>query len=246
MPQFPDILAVDSDTAPNGVITYTLTGNDAQYFSLNPTTALLTTAALFDAEVLHTYRDLQVVATDNGGLSSSVPLTVVIEDVNDFTPFFTIGANTTVTVSEALSPGDVVIVVTASDSDGRDNVLVFSLGGYVQEGVDGELTSGNPFIIDSATGAIAVGDAGLDFEMSSYYILTVNVEDSGTPPQSNSTQIVVVLTDVNDNSPIFIPEFQSFYVVENSPTGKLEYKVSGYNNIVVHGHREFGWRSGCE
>ena len=219
--QFPELLATDADTASNGVITYTLTGADAHYFTLDPQTAQLATEVVLDAEVLHTYHDLQVVATDNGGLSSTVPLQVIVEDVNDFTPLFTIEANTTVTVSEALAPEEVVFVVTASDSDARENILSFSLGPYQQNRVDGELTSGNPFVIDSATGAISVGGQGLDFELSSYYILTVTVEDSGSPPQSNSTQLVVFLTDVNDNSPTFNPHSQSFNILENSPTGKI-------------------------
>ena len=181
---------------------------------LDPQTAELTTSAVLDAEVTHTYHDLQVVAMDNGGLNSTISLTVIVEDENDFSPFFTTEANTTVTVSEALAPGDVVTVITASDRDARENILTFSFGG------EGELMSDNPFVINSSTGAIAVGDRGLDFELSPQYTLTVVVEDSGSPPHSNSTQIVVLLTDVNDNPPTFNPQSQSFNILENSPIGK--------------------------
>ena len=182
---------------------------------LDPQTAELTTSAVLDAEVTHTYHDLQVVAMDNGGLNSTISLTVIVEDENDFSPFFTTEANTTVTVSESLAPGDVVTVITASDRDARENILTFSLSG------EGELMSDNPFVINSSTGAIAVGDRGLDFELSPRYTLTVVVEDSGSPPHSNSTQIVVLLTDVNDNPPIFYPQSQSFNILENSPIGKI-------------------------
>ena len=214
-------MAIDTDSAPNSLITYNLTGADSQYFTLNPETAEITTATVFDAEETHTYYDLEMVAMDNGGLSATVPLTVVIGDENDFSPFFTIEANTTVVVSENLGPGETVIVVTARDQDVRGHILNFTLGSYQRRGAEEGLTTDNPFDIDSSTGAITVGNRGLDFELSFYYVLTVMVEDSGSPSLSNSTQLLVLLTDVNDNSPAFSPLSQHFTVLENSPPGKI-------------------------
>ena len=233
MSQFPSLVAVDADTASNGVITYSLRGADSHYFSLDPTSAEITTTTTFDAEVTHTYDDLEVVATDNGGLSSGVPLTVVVGDENDFAPFFTIPVNTTVTVSEGLAPGGGVVIVTASDGDVRGNVLNFSLGGYQRDGTEGELTTNNPFVIDSSTGAITVGDGGLDFELSFYYVLSVTVMDSGSPSLTNSTQLLVLLIDVNDNSPIFTPLSQSFSVQENSPIGETYTTLTGAECLCV-------------
>ena len=225
-------MATDADSPSNGIITYTLTGADAQFFSLDRQSAQLTTTATFDAEVTHTYHDLQVVATDNGGLSSTVPLTVVVGDENDFSPIFTIDVNTTVSVSEGLAPGEVVVVVTASDRDVRGNALNFSLGAYLQEGVEGELTSNNPFVIEPTTGAITVGNQGLDFELSLYYGLMVIIEDSGSPPLSNSTRLLILLTDINDNSPTFTPQLQTFSTPENSPTGKIHTYSLPYIHLV--------------
>lgn len=217
--QFPDLVATDVDTTANGVITYSLTGADSQYFVLNPQTAEITTKQVFDAELKQTYTDLQVTATDNGGLNSTVPLIVFVGDENDFSPFFTTEANATVMVSEALLPGASVFVVTAADSDVQGNILNFTLGGIQLEGQN-DGGSQSPLMIDAATGAITVGEGGLDFELSSYYILTVTVRDSGSPPRSNSTHILVLLTDVNDNAPVFTPATQPFTVMENSPMGK--------------------------
>ena len=214
--QFPDLVATDADTSPNGEVTYSLTGGDAQFFILDPQTAGLTTQQTFDAEETQTFADLQVVATDNGGLSSTVPLTVFIGDQNDFSPFFTIAVGTNMTVSEALQPGAVVIIVTAMDRDVQGNTLNFSLGGIQEQSSN---ASGNPFVIDPLTGAITVGEGGLDFERSFYYVLTVVVQDSGVPARSNSTQVLILLTDVNDNPPEFTPPSQPFSVEENSPIG---------------------------
>ena len=215
--QFPELVATDADTPSNSVITYTLSGNDAQYFTLDPQTAHMTTRQTFDAEVVHTYTDLQVTATDNGGLNSTVAMTVVVQDENDFSPYFTTAVNTTVVVPESVVPGggEVVVVVEAADDDVRGNILNFTLGGIQQENDDGV----NPFVIDSATGAITVGNRGLDFELSSYHMLTVVVADSGSPSRSSSTQLLVLVSDVNDNPPLFTPESQHFHVLENSPIG---------------------------
>ena len=184
---------------------------------LDPQTAAMTTQETLDAEVVEVYTDLQLTATDNGGLSSSVPLTVTVGDENDFAPFFTIGINSTTTVSESLLPGAVVFIVTAMDGDVQGDTFNFTLGGIQHE--NGSSLSDSPFLIDSVSGAITVGERGLDFELSFYYVLTVNVEDSGTPPRSNSTELLIVLTDVNDNTPEFTPQTQPFLVVENSLIG---------------------------
>lgn len=199
------------------MVTYTLLGADSQYFSLDPQTAEMTTQQMFDAEVMHTYSDLQVMAADNGSLTSTVPLVVYIGDENDLSPYFTIGVNATVTASEALLPGANVFVVTATDGDVRGNVLNFTLGGIVQD--TQKDVEDSPFVLDSATGAITVADSGLDFELSSYYLLTVIVHDSGSPPRSNSTQLLIRLTDVNDNSPVFFPPSQPFHLLETSAIG---------------------------
>ena len=213
-------MATDADTPTNGIITYTLVGNDAEYFTLDPQTAQLTANIIFDAEVKHTYTDLQIIATDNGDLHSNVSLTVVIGDENDFSPFFTIEVNSSVIVCESLLSGTTVLIITASDHDVRGNRLNFTLGGFQQE-MNAESSMINPFVIDSITGAITVGNDGLDFERSFYYVLTVLVQDNGVPPLSNSTDILVLLIDVNDNAPVFTPQSQSFHIQEHSDIGEI-------------------------
>ena len=244
--QFPDLVATDADTASNGMVNYTLSGADAQYFSLDPQTAEMTTQQRFDAEVIHIYSDLQVIATDNGGLTSTVPLIVYIGDENDLSPYFTIGVNTTVTVTEALSTGANVFIVTATDGDVQGNVLNFTLGEILQDTQSN--VEDSPFELNAATGAITVSNSGLDFELSSYYLLTVIVQDSGSPPRSNSTQLLIRLTDVNDNSPVFIPPSQPFHLVETSPIGTntSRYILDIVGKDDIQYHRDISWTCGSE
>lgn len=44
---------------------------------------------------------------------------------------------------------------------------------------------------------------GLDFENKPFYNLTVVVSDRGVPQKSSSIAAVIIIGDVNDNSPVF-------------------------------------------
>ena len=45
----------------------------------------------------------------------------------------------------------------------------------------------------------------LDYEslIEKHYTLTIIARDRGTPPQSSTAQLIVNVTDINDNKPIF-------------------------------------------
>ena len=74
--------------------------------------------------------------------------------------------------------------ITAGNTDGSDG--------------DGNL----PFAINSGTGAITVNDADdVDRESTASYTLTVSISD-GTGADVTA-DVVVTITDVNDNTPIF-------------------------------------------
>ena len=214
--QFPELRATDADTISTGEITYTLAGEGSQMFTINTQTAEITTAAVFDAEEVQSFNTLQVTATDNGGLNSTIEFTILIADQNEFSPNFTIPDSNIITISEALQPGAQVFIVTARDDDVQGNTLNFTLERILNEAE----RESDEFAIDSLTGAITVSNQELDYESSSSFILTVGVHDSGVPTLSNSINISILLTDVNDNSPSFIPSLQMFFLEENSPLGE--------------------------
>ncbi|KAL3875972.1 hypothetical protein ACJMK2_033866 [Sinanodonta woodiana] len=112
----------------------------------------------------------------------------------------------TVTISEGTMSGTSIFTVPARDPDGQ--VLSYSI------------TAGNAagkFSIDSSGQIITVGS--LDREVTPTYGLTVTVRDTTTPlPLSATTTVSVILTDVNDNNPVFPSQYQ-FNVLENQPAG---------------------------
>ncbi|XP_071001748.1 protocadherin gamma-B5-like, partial [Oncorhynchus clarkii lewisi] len=126
-------------------------------------------------------------------LSDITMVIINITDVNDNTPVFG-QRDYSADVSEDLSPGDVVMQVTAIDLDGPLNNLIHY-----------SISSGDPqgqFSIDPRSGEIIVR-ATLDREEITHYSLTVQAADEGDPPLSTAVQVTLTVSDVNDNPPVF-------------------------------------------
>jgi len=148
------VRAVDPDGGSNGALRYDLAEGP---FAIDPATGDLTVAegAQLDFETAPRF-ELAVAATDGGGLSVRLPVTVDLEDVNEAPDGIavTVGGR----VPENAPPETVAARVSAADPDAGDR-LTYSL----IEDADGR------FAIDPDSGTIWVtggkaGGAGLDFE----------------------------------------------------------------------------------
>lgn len=154
-------------------------------------------------------------------LSSMATVQVQVSDMNDNAPIFHQSAYRA-TVSEDGLPGSTVLTLEAVDGDlSRDNC-----------GFDFAIASGNvgnAFQIESSVrflegkGFQTVGSLilveELDFETVSSYNLTVMVSDRGMPQQSSSVPIVISVTDVNDNPPVFSRAEYSLVLSESAAAG---------------------------
>ncbi|NXJ03333.1 PCDBF protein, partial [Odontophorus gujanensis] len=65
----------------------------------------------------------------------------------------------------------------------------------------------------------------LDREEQPELDFTLIATDGGTPPRSGTTQIHIIILDVNDNAPIFEQDLYTGEVVENAPEGSLVRRV---------------------
>ena len=74
------------------------------------------------------------------------------------------------------------------------------------------------FVCDSTTGAISL-TAELDRESVAEYRLIVSAVDRGVPRMSASTEVVVTVSDVNDNAPEFKHSSYSGAVNEDALPG---------------------------
>lgn len=118
-------------------------------------------------------------------------------------------------VFEDAPVGTTVLVISASDNDvGINAQIMYSLG---EELSDIDRTP--EFSINSQTGAI-VTTKPLDRETVNGYLLTVTARDGGNPPLSDTTDVEISVTDVNDNFPIFKQPMYSGSVLEDALIGK--------------------------
>lgn len=201
---FPVIQATDPDTGPAGTITYSIVQPSLVPFGINASGIIFTTQSL-DRSLNATYR-FRVVAQDNGSppltSTSTIPVTIIVLAMNG-PPIFTQSLYNA-SVSEAAPGNTTVIVMMAIDTNNPPY-------GVVQY----SLTPNSAFAIDQVSGVVST-TSPLNYETTPSYIFTVQATDG---PFWNSTILVVNVTDVNDNPPIFQSSSYETSVNENFTAG---------------------------
>uniref|UniRef100_H2ZF79 Cadherin domain-containing protein n=1 Tax=Ciona savignyi TaxID=51511 RepID=H2ZF79_CIOSA len=192
------VQATDADSENNGWVWYFISsGNLDESFELEPLTGFLKTKLKLDREVHEKYT-LIVNAVDQSEIrrTGTSTVSVLVVDTNDHSPTLNVPA-APLLVSEGTAVGSLITTVTANDQDASP-VITFS---FPQEGNPGE-----HFSIDRNEGKIFLNKP-LDFERSQNFTLTIQASDIGSDVTHNVTQnIHVVVTDVNDNPPVFLQQ----------------------------------------
>ena len=191
---YPDVGAEVTATDPNGdIMTYSLGGTDAGSFDIDQADGQISVKAgtKLDLEAKATYM-VTVTATDPGGLSDSVDVTIKLTDEDEapvimrapdanVAPEFA-SATTSRTVAEDTAAGeDIGNPVAANDANG--DTLTYALSG----------TDAASFAIDPDTGQLMTKDA-LDYETKNSYEVMVTATD----PDSASDMITVTITVTNE------------------------------------------------
>ncbi|XP_037087761.1 LOW QUALITY PROTEIN: protocadherin-like wing polarity protein stan, partial [Pollicipes pollicipes] len=184
-------------------------GNERGRFSISSQNGagLISLTQPLDFKVERRYV-LKVSATDTGGRSDSASVYINITDANTHPPEFQ-GTPYSATVYEDAPVGSLVLGVSASDLDSGENArITYALTGEpVAE-----------FAINPTTGEIVTTQL-LDRERKSGYLLTVSARDNGAPPMSDTTDVEVLVTDVNDNAPAFGPSSYQASISEAEGVG---------------------------
>ena len=112
-------MALDRDEGPGGVVSYSITKGSDGNFVIDPETGEIFTNATFDREERSWYQ-LTIEAVDNPlnesfQLSTSVNVTITIEDRNDNVPIF--NQSSMIFTSWITLHGTDVIQISAYDSD---------------------------------------------------------------------------------------------------------------------------------
>ena len=135
---------------------------------------------------------------------------VSIGDINDVTPTFPANTPSSVNIKENLDIGQAVTTLTAVDGDiGVNEVVKYAITSSVP-------TSGlNTFQINEDSGHITVKTDDIDRENIPMYSLIVTATDLGNPPLSSSTNLEVLVSDVNDENPMFTQNVYRETILEN-------------------------------
>ncbi|TMW50753.1 hypothetical protein DOY81_004167, partial [Sarcophaga bullata] len=235
------VKAVDRDEGKNGYIEYILDGETSVPFTLGPVDGLLRVSGKLDREMKTSYM-LNVTARDRGepAKSTKSQIYVKILDENDNAPIFD-PKQYTASVAENASIGAMVLQVSAVDIDeGANGRVRFAIVG----GDDNR-----DFMISEDSGIVRVSK-NLNYERKSRYTLTVKAEDSAADlglaydnekgrnklshlfeNRYDLAEIIIVITDINDNPPTFLDSPYLAYVMENviPPNGGYVLTVQAYD-----------------
>ncbi|KAG8439047.1 hypothetical protein GDO86_005300 [Hymenochirus boettgeri] len=211
------VKASDKDEGINSQITYSFTTTSQHVtstFAINSTNGEIKTKENLDFEMKKNY-EISVQALDGGGLVSNVKVFIQILDENDNTPDITV-TSITDTVSEDSAPNTVVALIKVHDLDSGEN-------GEVDCQIIGTL----PFKLQLSSGSFykVVTTSRLDREIQSYYNITIQATDHGSPPLSFIKTIALNVSDINDNPPIFEKELFIVYLPENNQPGASIYTI---------------------
>ena len=186
------VVAMDLD--PTDTLTYSLAGEGADRFSIGVTSGLVQVSAPLDFETVTEY-SLVVGVTDRPSSTDPavlVDLTITVTNINDIIPRFT-QAEYNFTVVENRIPPVQFPSITVQDIDSPE--LSYSI-------ISTTPPYAGAFYINALEGLVL--NVSLDREVQAEYLLTVQVEDNGSPLLSSTALVRLLVEDLNDNVPMFV------------------------------------------
>ncbi|OXB52165.1 hypothetical protein ASZ78_002466 [Callipepla squamata] len=149
-----------------------------------------------------------------------VPVEVSVEDINDHSPVFP-DERVTFNILETSDPGSRFPVAAAQDLDvGSNDIQAYSI---IPENEFFAVSFRSQSESDMHVDLIL--QKSLDREEQPELDFTLIAIDGGTPPRTGSTQIHIVVLDVNDNAPAFTQKLYVGQIMENAPEGSVVLRV---------------------
>lgn len=155
------------------------------------------------------------------------------------------------TILEGAPRGTQIFQVKGHDTDAFDNgegQLSYHLlkqlypchSKTLKENVHRNIVDVELFRLDEQSGSLTLKDA-IDREKMDCFSLLISVEDSGTPPQSDSAWFEIYVVDVDDSLPYLPVAERNVKLVlnENTPIGSIVHRFSGIdedlapNNLIT-------------
>ncbi|XP_073505796.1 protocadherin gamma-C5-like isoform X21 [Phyllobates terribilis] len=226
--------ASDKDDGANGEIQFSFDDHTfksaKRLFSLNEQNGEIYINEHVDFEEVNFY-ELSIKAKDKGfpKLEGNCIVHVEVEDIND-------------------NPPEITFSIVTNDIP--ENALIGSIIGYINikdedSGKNGEtklsISPNVPFKIRSNQNRYAlVTDGNLDREETPQYTVELTASDLGSPPLYSNISVILRVSDINDNAPVFTQSTYNAFIKENSDPGTLLCTVSatdldeGVNSDLVY------------
>ena len=207
------VSVVASDSDENSELSYyILSGDPFSQFEIGQNGEIHINKAL-DRETIDSY-NLEIIVTD-GRFSTKTLVTIDILDTNDNGPIC-LKSKYVELVSEAVIPGTYILTVEATDVDEGDNAKLYY---FISGDID------NHFAIDPQTGHLKT-KSSLDRESRASYLFEVHISDDKRRDWTCKSEVEILLSDVNDESPKFSSTQYSVNVPEDSTVGIIVGKVT--------------------
>uniref|UniRef100_A0A672QZY5 Protocadherin Fat 1-like n=1 Tax=Sinocyclocheilus grahami TaxID=75366 RepID=A0A672QZY5_SINGR len=240
IPLLTPVVHIQANDSEGPRIVYTITeGDPLNQFSINFNTGVIQVVKPLDFETHPAYK-LSVRATDSlTGAKAEVFVDVILEDINDNPPVFHCKLYNA-SLSEASVIGTSVLQVSATDADtGNKQVLFYQI-------VEDKDKSSDYFSIDRDTGTIWTTQM-LDHEEKPSHKLIIRAVDGGVPALSSEVIVLIDVTDLNDNTPVFSQNVYEATVSELAPRGHFVTQVQASDaDNSNSGKLEFSIISGNE
>uniref|UniRef100_A0A667ZRQ7 Protocadherin-related 15a n=1 Tax=Myripristis murdjan TaxID=586833 RepID=A0A667ZRQ7_9TELE len=203
------LLNLQATDRENDPITYHIVSGDSeQIFNLTETIGLLLLSKSLDRETTDQYRLIVTASDGHPGGTSTTTVNIVVTDVNDNDPLFDLTLPTNLTVQEE-EANVFVGQVRATDPDaganGQVRYRIVNHPGLFTINVNGSIFTAVP----------------LDRERKNQYNLIVEASDGAVDPRRTTLTLLVEVTDIDDNSPVFSQQTYVVNVPENTPVGTV-------------------------
>ncbi|NWU63716.1 CDHR2 protein, partial [Pterocles burchelli] len=155
-------------------------------------------------------------AADNVGNTASVSVVVHIVDINDEPPTIPPSSLQDVYVSENGTQQGLVHTLIASDPDTNHSLVFEELAVACFKGASSAGEVCWDWFVLMPNGSVLVNSSDIDYELCDDVVLTLRAEDLYTEKGKRYSQnetLRILITDVNDNAPVFLPVSQTFAVV---------------------------------
>ncbi|KAL3853664.1 hypothetical protein ACJMK2_017188 [Sinanodonta woodiana] len=237
--------AQDNDTGQYGEMRYyIIDGIGDSLFNLDEYSGILSLSSKLDYDTDPREYNLTIEVQDvgddvNSTFHDHMVFFIRLVDVNDNAPiFFNNGvATNSFTFNLREDAGSGYILTTAISAVDNDSGINSQVRYSILPVDDADLFSINPL-----TGILMTTSSNFDYETRVSYTFYVEVSDGGFPSYSTRCTVNVLISDVNDNAPVFDLVNFSISLLESSPIGTKVSSVCARdvdssinnNNVVIY------------